>query len=75
MTSVDWAARQLEASRNMIQQGRQALQQNNIDLAQAALTEFAASGELARRASDQWRTDIDQLRLAVRRVITLAAPQ
>jgi hypothetical protein len=42
---------------------------------EAALTAFATSGEIGRRAGTQWRADIERLRLNDRRVITLAAPQ
>lgn len=41
MTATDWAARQLEATRSLLGQGSEALRQNNIDLAHAAITEAA----------------------------------
>ena len=40
-TTTDWAARQLEASRSLLGQGSEALRQNNLDLAHAAITEAA----------------------------------
>lgn len=41
MTATDWAARHQEASKSLLGQGSEALRQNNLDLAHAAITEAA----------------------------------